>query len=167
MIDDDYGQRAALAQTYKNGANWFYWIAALSLISSLIGFAGINWQFVLSLGTTQIIDGLAFGLAEALGEATKVIALVLDIFVVGICAGFGYLAGRRYLWAFGLGMVLFLLDSLILIWATDVFGIIIHAYALFSMFRGFQAGRELIASERVAAEQTGVPAEAPAPAATV
>jgi hypothetical protein len=67
MLNDDYGQRARLAHTLKSGGNWFFWIAGLSLITSILSLSGANWRFFLSLGITQIIDGFAAGLATAVG----------------------------------------------------------------------------------------------------
>src|SRR5215510_11534649 len=93
MQNTDFGYHAALSQRARSGANWFYWIAALSLITSLISLSGVNWRFVLSLGSTQIIDALASGIARQLGEAAKVIGFVLDIFITGIFAGLAWLAG--------------------------------------------------------------------------
>src|SRR5262245_43952966 len=137
MLNDDYGQRVALSQRYANGANWFYWIAALSLLTSILAFSGVGWRFFLSLGATRIIDAIAIDLSQELAGATKVIAFVLDIFATGLFAAFGYLASRRYLWAFVVGMVVFLLDGLLSLLITDWLGVIVHALALYSMIRGF------------------------------
>jgi hypothetical protein len=67
MLNDDYGQRASLARAMKSGGNWFFWIAGLSMITSVFSVSGSNWRFFLSLGITQIIDGFAAGLASAVG----------------------------------------------------------------------------------------------------
>jgi hypothetical protein len=62
MFEYEYEpERAGLAQRHKSGANWFYWIAGLSLATSLIALGGGSWGFLISLGTTQVIDGLAAG----------------------------------------------------------------------------------------------------------
>jgi len=45
MLNDDYGQRASLAQAMKSGGNWFFWIAGLSLITSVLSVSGSNWRF--------------------------------------------------------------------------------------------------------------------------
>ena len=45
-------------------------------------------------------------------------------------------------------MALFALDALILLLGVDVFGILFHGLALFYIFRGFQAARELAILER-------------------
>src|SRR5216117_2936789 len=43
---------AAMAQL-KSGASWFYWIAGLSLINSIVAFTGGQWAFLFGLGITQ------------------------------------------------------------------------------------------------------------------
>src|SRR5437660_9511487 len=45
-------------------------------------------------------------------------------------------------------MVLYLLDGLILIFLQDWFGVVFHAYALFCLWSGFMAQRELNKIER-------------------
>lgn len=158
MFDADYAQHAQLSQSYKNGANWFYWIAGLSIITSIISFAGGGWGFLISLGTTNLIDAMAQGLSAELGGAPKVVALVLDLLVTGAFVGFGVLAGKKLLWAYILGMVAFLFDGLVSLLVQDWLGVVVHAVVLFFMFRGFQAGRELSNLEQAMAQQQ--PAEA-------
>src|SRR4030095_10887225 len=152
MQNADFGHHAELSQRAKSGANWFYWIAALSLITSILGLSGSGWRFFLSLGVTQIIDGLATGIAQELGDSTKVIAFVLDIFITGIFAGFGWLAGKKHLWAYIVGMALFCLDGLLLCRFQDWISAIFHILVVFWIFRGFQSAQQLAALEREVAQ---------------
>jgi hypothetical protein len=161
MYEADYGQRAELSQRYKNGANWFYWIAGLSIVTSIIAFAGGGWGFLISLGTTQVIDAIAAGLSAELGGAPRVVALVLDLLVTGAFVAFGVLAGKRFLWAYIIGLVAFLLDGLVSLLVQDWLGVVAHAVVLFIMFRGFQAGRELTNLEQAMAQQGSEPASQP------
>lgn len=144
----DFGQHTELTQSYKSGANWFYWIAGLTLLTSVIGLTGGEWRFFLSLGTTQIIDAIAYGAASELGEATKVIAIVLDIFITAMFVAFGVLANKRLFWAYIVGMVVFFMDGLVSLAIFDWLGAGMHVLALFFMFRGYQAGRQLVLIER-------------------
>src|ERR1051325_951217 len=112
MYDADRIQHAELSQRYRSGANWFYWIAGLTIITSVIGLMGGGWRFFLSLGTTQLIDGIANAASEGLGNATKVIAFVLDIFITAAFVAFGALSHKKHLWAYVAGMVVFLFDGL-------------------------------------------------------
>jgi hypothetical protein len=56
-------------------------------------------------------------------------------------------------------MVVFLLDGLLALAFQDVISVIAHAVVLFWLFRGFQAGRELISLEKTMAEQAAATAQ--------
>jgi hypothetical protein len=154
---------AKAAQHYKAGANWFYWLAGLSIITSLIAFFGGGIQFIFSLGITQIIDGFAAAIsAELGGSGAKVVALVLDLIISGIFVLFGYLSNQKMIWAFAIGMVVFLLDGLMSLLMTDIISVLAHAFVLFFLIRGFMAGRELLALEKAMAQQAATPQIEPA-----
>lgn len=146
--DYSQAQHAEVYQRYKSGANWFYWIAGLSLVTSIVAFAGGGWRFLISLGTTQVFDAFAEGLSIELGGAPKVIALVLDIFVAASFVAFGVFAGKKLLWAYMVGMIVFGLDGLVSLMFQDLIGVVAHAVVLFFMARGYMAGRDLVAIEQ-------------------
>ena len=50
----------------RSGANWFYWIAALSVINSVMMTTESSISFIFGLTATQIIDALAVFFAEDL-----------------------------------------------------------------------------------------------------
>jgi hypothetical protein len=52
-------ERNALERRRRNGGQWFYWIAGLSLINAALAFAGQDWRFILGLGVTQVVQELA------------------------------------------------------------------------------------------------------------
>ncbi len=144
MYSNQLGFEAqALERRCKSGARWFFWIAGLSIITSIVSLSGGGFAFFLSLGMTQVIDGFARGLATELGDATKIIGLVLDVLVAGVFVLIGWLALKRHLWSFIVGMILFMLDALILllfqIWISFAF----HLLVIFWIFKGYQAGRRL------------------------
>lgn len=140
----------ALRHQLKSGANWFYWIAGLSLVNSAISLFDGNWNFAAGLGITQIFDGIArFGVEEGSGNWIKLVFFSLDLVVAGMFILLGVFANRRQSWAFIVGMTLYVLDGVILIFAGDFFGIIIHAVALYFLFRGFMAARQMIQLEKI------------------
>lgn len=49
-------ERLELETRLNSGAGWFYWIAGLSLLNSIIMLSGSDLYFVIGLGITQIID---------------------------------------------------------------------------------------------------------------
>ncbi len=136
---------AELESRVRSGASWFYWIAAMSLINSILVMTGSGWGFALGLGLTQIIDHTIGSAANS----TKAVVFAIDLVAAGIVALFGYFAHQKYAWAFVVGMFVLLLDTaltvLIQAWLSTAF----HAWALFSIFMAFKASRALRAGERV------------------
>lgn len=123
----------------RSGANWFYWIAGLSLANALIGALGMNWGFALGLAVTGFFDAIGESIGGD-GAAGNWLGFALQLIPIGATAALGYFAGlKRQRWAFGVGMVGFALDGLLYLLAIEIVGIVIHAYALFAMFKGFRA----------------------------
>ena len=143
MTPYDSVERQQLEQRMKSGANWFYWIAALSLVTSIISLAGGNWAFLVSLGVTQLVDAVANVGADRVGWGVKVVALVFDLVAAGLFALLGMFAGKRQTWAFVVGMVLYLLDALVCLFIGFWLGLAFHAFALYSIFGGYKAGARL------------------------
>jgi hypothetical protein len=131
----------------KSGANWFYWIAVLSLINSIVLVSGGSWNFIVGLGITQIADAviLTAGGGGRVGElnALVVIVLMFDILVAAVFAGFGYFAGRGSAAMFIVGIVIYVLDGLIYLVFGDYLAAGFHAFALFYIIRGLLAAFEM------------------------
>jgi sirohydrochlorin ferrochelatase len=119
----------------KAGARWFYWIAALSMVNSVVVIAGGSLHFVVGLGITTVVDVLAKGV----GSAGTVLDLVINGTVAGIFFLFGSFAAKGQKWAFLVGMVLYGLDGLLLLGVKDILSVGFHAYALFAISRGLKA----------------------------
>jgi len=137
----------------KNGAAWFYWIAGLSLINTVLVLTKSNLTFALGLVITMIPDNIAADVAFKLDGNKAVLggALAFDAAILGLFVLCGYLSQRRILPVFALGMVVYLLDGLLaflLLGFSDFIGLAIHAYALWSMWGGFLAYRQLNVLER-------------------
>ena len=148
MQEFETAHRGELTQRYRSGASWFFWIAGLTMVTSIITYSGGDWRFLISLGTTQVIDAIAQALAAELGGAPQIIALVLDVILTGIFVFFGVLAMKKLLWAYLLGMVVFGLDGLVSLLIQDFIGVIAHVVVLIFLVRGFLVGRELEAFEK-------------------
>ena len=161
MEFDNYRQ-AELAKHYKSGANWFYWVAGLSIVTSLIAIFGGGFQFIFSLGITQFIDALAAVLSPEFGNAAKVVALVLNLIISGVFVLFGWLANRKQLWAYILGTVVFLLDGLLCLAVVEIISVLAHGVVLFFLIRGIIAGRKFLEMEKAMAQQAAAPQTEPA-----
>ena len=136
------GDETALAGRIVSSARWFYWVAALSLVNSIIVIAGGDWSFLFGLGTTQFVDGIVvLAVQEDPGAAlfAKGLGLGIDLMIAGIYALFGWLAARRRTWAFAVGMILYAMDGMIFLFFRDFLGLAFHGWVLFSLFTGLHA----------------------------
>jgi hypothetical protein len=131
-------EREALVSQRRSGAQWFYWIAALSSINAVLALVGQQWRFILGLGTTQLIQEIA---AEAGGAHVK--AGLISFAVIGFFAFLGKRAVQGYGWAFVTGMVVYGLDGLIFLLVQDWIGVGFHGFAVAMIMRGYLAARQL------------------------
>jgi hypothetical protein len=134
-------EMAKQRQLVLAGANWFIWIAGLSLVNSVLFIAGSNWSFFLGLGATRFVDD--FGEVVITGTTGHVLALAVDVVIAGIFVGLGLVSRNGALWSFIVGTLLLVLDALLLAWITDWGAVAFHGLALFFVIRGFQASRRL------------------------
>lgn len=144
----DQVQQAMIALNAQGsqGAKWFYWIAGLSLVNTAIVHTGGQIQFIVGLAVTLIADVIASEVGKTepeLATILMVVAIGFSIVISVIACLFGWLSQRRFLWIFGLGMFLYLLDGLIFVLIGEYFSAAFHGYALYSMFQGFNAYRQL------------------------
>lgn len=128
-------------QAAKRGANWFYWIAGLSVVNSLIVLNGSNTHFVVGLGITEVFDAAG----RSLHGPGQTVALVLSIGIAGVFALFGFLANKMMQWSFMVGMLLYVLDALLLFSFSDFLSVGFHALVLYFLFKGFAAARNFAA----------------------
>lgn len=129
--------RQALERQRRNGGQWFYWIAGLSLVNAAVAFAGAEWRFILGLGVTQVVHELAKS-----GSAATTSGLVA-LAVIAIFAVLGQRAVLGQGWAFLVGIALYALDGGIFLLIRDWAGVGFHAFALLMITRGYVASRKL------------------------
>lgn len=137
---------AEITQRIKRGASNFYWIAALSVINSILSMTGSGTYFVIGLAVTLIVDGVTVGISQSLPDASvivKIIGLVLSILIAGVFALFGFFASQGKRWAFIAGMVLYAVDGLIMLAFADWIGVLFHGFFLWGLFGGWRALGEL------------------------
>jgi hypothetical protein len=136
------------------GANWFIWIAGLSLVNSVLFIAGSNWAFFLGLGVTRFVDEI--GDQVITGTTGHVLALAVDVVIAGIFVGLGLVSRNGALWSFLVGTVLLVLDALLLAVVSDWGAVAFHGLALFFIVRGFQASRRLAVLRTASALPAGI-----------
>jgi hypothetical protein len=135
----DAAEMEDLDKKIKTGGAWFYWIAGLSMINSVIVLTGSNWGFVLGLTMTQVIDYVCRGIATEFGWGAKIFALVLDLAIAGFFVALGVLARRRRTWPFVVGLVLYGIDTLLALFTGIWLGVLWHAWALTCIVIGLRA----------------------------
>lgn len=128
----------------RNGANWFYWLAALSVINTLgnylLGFGNTPFGF----GFTQWIDGSTGPLtSQSLTPQLATGAMIVNLLVALGFAGFGYLARRGNDSAWVIGLLFYVVDAMFSIGLRDFFGFSFHLVGFFFLFRGLLASRHV------------------------
>lgn len=138
---------AAANRKVQNSARWFYWIAGLSLLNSLIHQFGGGVTFLFGLGVTQLFD--------AFFRSVPAASYVLDVLPLGFFALMGYFASKGRIWAFVVGGAAYLLDGVVFatvgLWLPALF----HVFVLFSILFGVRELVRLRAQERAAAGAEG------------
>lgn len=138
-------QKKLILQSHvKGGASWFYWIAGLSVINSVVALSGSQWHFIAGLGITEVIDYIGKGA----GSGGTIVSIMLDAFAAGMFVLFGVFSNKRQTWAFVTGMTFYGLDALIFILGQFWLGIAFHIYVLYRIYLGMKASNELGELER-------------------
>lgn len=148
-VDQQTGLKEHDPQTLaqlKGGANWFYWIAGLSLINSAIFAFGGEVNFIAGLAYTQIIDAIfEMSVSQGAPTALRGVAIVMDLILVAIFALFGYFANKAINAVFIVGMVVYFVDGIIWLLLGSYFAAGFHVFALIMIGKGFMASREVAA----------------------
>jgi len=121
----------------KNGASWFYWIAAFSIINSILVYTTLAWQFGLGLAVTVERDNVA----RQVGGSTMTKHIAINVAIAAFVAAFGYFAGKRHGWAFIVGMLLLGLDTVLTGLLSMWLNLVLHIWAMISIFLGYRACR--------------------------
>jgi len=110
------------------GARWFWWIAGLSLVNTVMMQSGTEMNFVVGLGITAV--------AGVLFAGAKAISLVVDVVAIGLFVLIGWQAQRGKLWAFYLGISAYALDALVYVGFQDWMPVGFHVLALYFIAKG-------------------------------
>ncbi|MBV9344379.1 MAG: hypothetical protein JO341_09740 [Gammaproteobacteria bacterium] len=130
----------------KSAARWFWWIAGLSLVNLVLLHSGSNTNFVVGLAMTMLASGLFAG--------NPPVALALAALTIGFYLLVGFYAERQRLWAFYLGLALYLLDGLLYLYFQDWMPVAFHAFVAYCICRGILRMRAL-ARDAAAAPTAG------------
>lgn len=125
----------AVDTAVQSAARWFWWIAGLSLVNTVLFYTGSTVNFVLGLGMTT--------LANLLFVDQVPLALALSTLTIGFYVLVGWQAVQGRLWAFYIGLVVYAADALIYMRVDDWMSVAFHGVAIFYIARGVVRAREL------------------------
>ena len=138
-IFDNDSARHVTRTSVMHAADWFFWLAILSVINSLIVYYYQVPNTPIALGITQWVDGTTSGFNATMTTS----ALVINILIAAAFAAFGLLARRGSDIAFVLGIFLYVIDAVLMIGLKDFFGFGVHLIALFFLVKGLLASRHI------------------------
>lgn len=137
MINGPDNMQYAVAQKQTQiGGDWFFWVAAFSVVNAVLLLIHAPFGFFFSLGAASYAAHAGGGLP------TYLVVVVAASGVIALC---GLFARRGARWAFLVGMGLYALDALVCLSMRQYLEIAAHAYALYRIFQGFQAAGQLAA----------------------
>ena len=137
-IFDDDSARHVTRTSVLHGADWFFWLAILSLINTLLVYYYNLPNTPIALGVTQWLDG-----TNAFGVSMSSQSLGLNIIIAGVLAMFGLLARRGSDLAFVVGIFLYVLDAFLIVGQREFWGFGIHLIGLFFLVKGLLASRHI------------------------
>lgn len=123
----------------RRGAGWFLTIAVLSGINSVLQIVDAKIRFIFGLGITQVVDAVGKGA----GQNGMFVTIAVDgvfLLMLVLCWRWAKAGSQG---AFLAGMIAYALDGLLLLFFSMWLDAAVHAYALYMMWQGFAAAREL------------------------
>ncbi len=120
----------------RRGAGWFLTIAILSGVNSVLQIFDAKVRFIFGLGITQVVDAI-------------VVVVVDGLFVVMLilCSRWAKTGSQG---AFLGGMIAYALDGVLLLLFSMWLDAAVHAYALWMIWQGYTASRELAQMQQAA-----------------
>src|SRR5436190_14418114 len=145
-------QKLRAERVVKVGAGWFVTIAVLSMINSVLAMSGAGIRFIFGLGIAELVDILA----HQAGQSGFALDLIINGFVAGVFVIFWNFARKGQQWAFLVGMALYALDGVVMLYFKDFLAVAFHGYGLYRIYSGMSG---IFALRN--AEASMVPAGAP------
>lgn len=138
--------RASVILRMRRGAGWFVTIAVLSGINSVLEIVDAKIRFIFGLGITQVVDAVGKGA----GQNGMFITIAVDgvfLLMLILCWKWAKTGSQG---AFLAGMIAYALDGVLLLFFSMWLDAAVHAYALYMMWQGFVAARELVQMQQAA-----------------
>jgi hypothetical protein len=130
----------------QRGAGWFLTIGLLSGVNSILQLFDAKIRFIFGLGITQVVDAVAHGM----GQGGTIVIVVVDglfILMLILCSRWAKTGSQG---AFLGGMIAYALDGALLVVFSMWLDAAVHAYALWMIWQGYSASRELAQMQQAA-----------------
>ena len=148
-------QRAILWRRIQYAGNWWYWIAGITIVNTVLLFSHSTWGFAIGTGITDVVYGFT-----TVYPGFLVPGVVIEIMIVGLIGLWGYLCQRGMLWAFWVGLILYGVDTVLEVLMKQWIGAAFHAYAIYSIYQGVVAINLLKKLDKAVAAQAPYYAQA-------
>jgi hypothetical protein len=125
-------QKLRAERVVKSGASWFITVAVLSMVNSVLSMSGAGIRFIFGLGIAESVDALA----HQAGQSGFALDLIINGFVAGVFVVFWNFARKGQQWAFIVGMALYALDGLVMLYFKDILAVAFHGYGLYRIYSG-------------------------------
>jgi hypothetical protein len=133
--DKSHEERSSLTRTIKRRADYFFGIAALSVVNAIILLCtGTGISYFTGFGATSAL--LVFSTWENFLTVTIVPAAV---FITALFILLGIYGRKFHSWAFVTGFFIYAIDSLFLILVEDWGSVILHCIIIFFIYQGLNA----------------------------
>ena len=138
--------QSSIVLRMRRGAGWFLTIGILSGVNAVLQIFGLNVRFIFGLGITQAVDAAAHGRGQS-GTITMVVVDGLFILMLILCSKWAKTGSQG---AFLGGMIAYALDGVLLLLFSMWLDAAVHAYALWMIWQGYSASRELAQMQQAA-----------------
>ena len=136
--------RAPVILRMRRGAGWFLTIAVLSGINSLLQVINAPVRFIFGLGITQVVGAAGHGA----GQNGMFWTIAIDGVFIVMLVLFSRWAKAGSQGAFLGGMIAYALDGALLLFFSVWLDAAVHAYALYMIWQGYAAARELAQTQQ-------------------
>ncbi|HEY1173715.1 MAG TPA: hypothetical protein VGH19_20285 [Verrucomicrobiae bacterium] len=127
-------EQAIIDRQLRGSSSWFFWIGALTMINLLISIFKGQWQFALGLETSTMISYSA----TSWGANGHWIGLATNILLILAMFGFGVAGWHRKFLPYAIGVAFYAMDFLFSLRSPQAISLLIHAWALYSLFKGLR-----------------------------
>lgn len=138
--------RVPMILRMRRGAGWLLTIALLSGVNTLLQVFDAKIRFIFGLGITQVVDAMGKGA----GQNGMAVTIALDGIFLGMLILCWKWAKAGSQGAFLAGMIAYALDGVLLLFFSVWLDAAVHAYALYMIWQGYAAARELAQLQQAA-----------------